>query len=192
MSRKFKSPLRFYTPKNQSKRLNPETAVSRFLQKGPYPLAPLTTILFKKEKKQRKSSIPLLEKKKFSQESTFMSSNHQTLLKGCSVLLEYLELLLQLPLPEGPRSIDNSESYINKYQTIHARYMHVVRESTCSYSRSNFRNSSLQLSTMLAKLFRFFTGFPLKARTYTNKTKKKKKEVELKGDKKKKKKKEGE
>lgn len=56
MSRKFKSPLRFYTPKNQSKRLNPETAVSRFLQKGPYPLAPLTTILFKKEKKNREKA----------------------------------------------------------------------------------------------------------------------------------------
>lgn len=36
---------------------------------------------------------------------------------------------------------------------------------TCWYSRSNFRNSSLQLSTMLAKLFKFSTGLPLKART---------------------------
>lgn len=39
------------------------------------------------------------------------------------------------------------------------------RGMTCWYSRSNFKNSSSQLSTMLAKLLRFFTGLPLKART---------------------------
>lgn len=40
------------------------------------------------------------------------------------------------------------------------------KERTCWYSRSNFRYSSSQLSTILAKLLRFFTGLPLKARTY--------------------------
>lgn len=42
------------------------------------------------------------------------------------------------------------------------------REETWSYSRSNFKNSSSQFSTMFAKLFRFFTGLPLKARTYAS------------------------
>lgn len=44
---------------------------------------------------------------------------------------------------------------------------YILYAHTCWYSRSNFKNSSSQLSTMVAKLFRFFTGLPLKARIYT-------------------------
>ncbi|MFS7980124.1 hypothetical protein Hanom_Chr10g00935641 [Helianthus anomalus] len=65
------------------------------------------------------------------------------------------------------RSSDMAEGIqcVNRISRV-AFFAILVRNTTiCSYSRSNFRNSSVQLSTIAAKLFKFLTGFLLKART---------------------------